>query len=36
MDVELNDVVFQRLPEPPAGMQVDGIELVIKLRRKQA
>jgi len=35
-DVALRDVEFQRLPEPPAGMQVDGIELVIKLRRKQA
>jgi Fur family iron response transcriptional regulator len=35
-DVSLRDVEFQRLPEPPAGMQVDGIELVIKLRRKQA
>jgi Fur family iron response transcriptional regulator len=36
MDVSLRDVEFQRLPEPPAGMQVDGIELVIKLRRKTA
>jgi Fur family iron response transcriptional regulator len=35
-DVSLRDVEFQRLPEPPPGMQVDGIELVIKLRRKQA
>lgn len=35
-DVALRDVEFQRLPEPPPGMQVDGIELVIKLRRKQA
>ena len=35
-DVALRDVEFQRLPEVPAGMQVDGIELVIKLRRKQA
>ena len=34
MDVALRDVEFQRLPEPPAGMQVDGIELVIRLRRK--
>ena len=36
MDVALKDVEFQRLPEPPAGMQVDGIELVIRLRRKSA
>jgi len=35
-DVALRDVEFQRLPEPPPGMQVEGIELVIKLRRKQA
>jgi Fur family iron response transcriptional regulator len=34
MDVSLRDVEFQRLPEPPAGMQVDGIDLVIRLRRK--
>jgi len=34
LDVSLRDVEFQRLPEPPAGMQVDGIELVIRLRRK--
>jgi Fur family iron response transcriptional regulator len=36
MDVSLRDVEFQRLPEPPAGMQVDGIELIIRLRRKSA
>lgn len=36
MDVALRDVEFQRLPEPPPGMQVDGIELVIRLRRKTA
>jgi len=36
MDVSLKDVEFQRLPEPPAGMQVDGVELVIRLRRKTA
>jgi Fur family iron response transcriptional regulator len=36
MDVSLRDVEFQRLPEPPPGMQVDGIELVIRLRRKTA
>jgi len=36
MDVSLRDVEFQRLPEPPPGMQVDGIELVIRLRRKNA
>ncbi len=34
MDVSLRDVEFQRLPEPPPGMQVDGIELVIRLRRR--
>jgi len=36
MDVALRDVEFQRLPEPPAGMQVDGIDLVIRLRRREA
>lgn len=36
MDVSLRDVEFQRLPEPPPGMQVDGIELVIRLRRRTA
>ena len=36
MDVALSDVEFQRLPEPPPGMQVDGIELVIRLRRRPA
>ncbi len=34
MDVALRDVEFQKLPEPPPGMQVDGIDLVIRLRRK--
>lgn len=33
-DVCLRDVEFQRLPEPPPGMQVDGIDLVIRLRRR--
>ena len=36
VDVSLRDVEFQRLPEPPPGMQVDGIDLVIRLRRKSA
>ena len=36
MDVELGAVEFQRLPEPPPGMLVDGIDLVIRLRRKPA
>jgi Fur family iron response transcriptional regulator len=36
MDVSLRDVEFQRLPEPPPGMQVDGIDLVIRLRRRPA
>jgi Fur family iron response transcriptional regulator len=35
-DVALRDVQFQRLPEPPPGMEVDGIDLVIRLRRRQA
>ena len=33
-DVEPQDVQFSRLPEPPAGMEVAGIDLVIRLRRR--
>lgn len=33
-DVELQDVQFSRLPEPPPGMEVAGIDLVIRLRRR--
>jgi Fur family transcriptional regulator, iron response regulator len=33
-DVELQDVQFSRLPEPPEGMEVSGIDLVIRLRRR--
>jgi Fur family iron response transcriptional regulator len=33
-DVELQDVQFSRLPEPPSGMEVTGIDLVIRLRRR--
>jgi Fur family iron response transcriptional regulator len=33
-DVELHDVQFSRLPEPPPGMEVAGIDLVIRLRRR--
>jgi Fur family iron response transcriptional regulator len=33
-DVALHDVQFSRLPEPPAGMEVAGIDLVIRLRRR--
>jgi len=33
-DVELRDVQFSRLPPPPPGMEVAGIDLVIRLRRK--
>ena len=36
VDVSLKDVEFQRLPGVPAGMQVDGIDLVIRLRRREA
>jgi Fur family iron response transcriptional regulator len=35
-DVELQDVQFSRLPEPPAGMEVAGIDLVIRLRRRSS
>jgi Fur family iron response transcriptional regulator len=33
-DVALSDVQFSRLPEPPPGMEVVGIDLVIRLRRR--
>jgi Fur family iron response transcriptional regulator len=33
-DIELQDVQFSRLPEPPEDMEVAGIELVIRLRRR--
>src|SRR5579859_5356640 len=32
-DVSVQDVQFSRLPPPPAGMEVAGIDLVIRLRR---
>lgn len=34
IDVPLPDVEFSRLPAPPPGMQVAGIDLVIRLRKK--
>jgi Fur family transcriptional regulator, iron response regulator len=34
-DVPLPEVQFSRLPEPPAGMEFDGIDLVIRLRRRR-
>jgi Fur family transcriptional regulator, iron response regulator len=35
-DVALHDVQFSRLPAPPAGMEVAGIDLVIRLRRRNS
>ena len=35
-DVSIQDVQFSRLPAPPAGMEVAGIDLVIRLRRRDA
>src|SRR5579864_1355224 len=32
-DVAVHDVQFSRLPPPPPGMEVAGIDLVIRLRR---
>ena len=34
-DVALRDVQFSRLPAPPPGMEVAGIDLVIRLRRRE-
>ena len=33
-DVPLPDVAFSRLPQPPPGMEVAGIDLVIRLRKR--
>ena len=34
IDVPVPEVEFSRLPPPPPGMRVDGIDLVIRLRKK--
>lgn len=34
IDVPVPDVEFSRLPPPPPGTEVDGIDLVIRLRKK--
>ena len=34
IDVPIPDVEFSRLPAPPAGTEVAGIDIVIRLRRK--
>ncbi len=36
VDVAPPEVAFSRLPEPPAGMEVAGIDLVIRLRPRAA
>jgi Fur family transcriptional regulator, iron response regulator len=36
IDVAVPEVEFARLPAPPPGMEVAGIDLVIRLRRKPA
>jgi Fur family transcriptional regulator, iron response regulator len=36
LDVEPRDVQFSRLPSPPSGMEVAGIDVVIRLRRRSA
>ena len=35
-DVPLPDVAFARLPAPPPGMEVAGLDLVIRVRRRAA
>ncbi len=35
IDVPIPEVEFSRLPPPPPGTEVAGIDLVIRLRRKQ-
>jgi Fur family iron response transcriptional regulator len=34
IDVAIPDVAFSRLPAPPEGMEVAGIDLVIRLRKR--
>ena len=34
LDVDPCDVQFSRLPEPPSGMEVAGIDVVIRLRKR--
>ncbi|NLH83578.1 MAG: transcriptional repressor [Phyllobacteriaceae bacterium] len=34
IDLDLDDVRIERLPEPPAGMEVVGYDVVVRLRRK--
>jgi Fur family iron response transcriptional regulator len=34
IDVQPNDIEFRRLPDPPPGMQVEGVDVVIRLRRR--
>jgi Fur family iron response transcriptional regulator len=34
IDVEPPEVEFQRLPAPPDGMELAGVEVVLRLRRK--
>jgi Fur family iron response transcriptional regulator len=36
IDVPVPDVAFSRLPPPPPGMELAGIDLVIRLRRKSS
>ncbi len=36
IDVPVPDVEFSRLPPPPPGMEMEGIDLVIRLRKKPA
>lgn len=36
IDVPTPEVAFSRLPPPPPGMEVAGVDVVIKLRKKAA
>lgn len=35
-DIDPNDIAFSRFPTLPEGMEADGVEVVIRLRRKRA
>ncbi len=36
MDIPLSDVVVGKAPTPPEGYEIDRIDVVVRLRRKQA
>lgn len=35
LDIPINNLTIDNLPEPPAGMEISHVDVVIRLRRKQ-